>query len=312
MNNFTDLEKPIDRSKMLKLCQYNIYFGSHPGINICDRTSNVCQCILEQDADVVCLQEVLYSMYELIVDQLSTIYPYIYPDPLDGLTSAYDTMIFSRYPITNATSYQFEGTIMGRNIKLVIVTDNDSNKYYICTTHFESEFKDGCTKKIYQYNRCADILHQLYHKTGIPVIMCADTNVCLISEQSFNDAFSYNKGWRDAWIEDGTSNADKITFDPNTNPLLIERYAGMDNSLKQRFVSRLDRIIHLSNMHVIDFKMFGSPNSENFMNREKILSDHYGIVCTITDKKPEFRDDYVPHTNISKFKAGKKSTKKLF
>jgi endonuclease/exonuclease/phosphatase family metal-dependent hydrolase len=263
----------------MKICQYNIYFGNYPGINIDDRMKSVCQCILNQNADVVCLQEVVRNIYDLIVILLSEKYPYMYPD--DGLMCTYGTVIFSRYPIINAATHHFEFTSMGRDIKLAAITDNNLNTYYICTSHFESEFRDGCTKKIYQYNRCADILYQIYQKSKNPIIMCADTNVCPLSERNFHEAFSYAKGWRDTWVENGSSKTNEFTFDSYTNPILIK------NASKHKYISRLDRIMHLSNMHTNEFKIFGN-------DRDKILSDHYGIVCTFSDMKPIDRGDYIP------------------
>jgi len=283
----------------MKICQYNIYFGQHPGVSIVDRMKDVCQCILEQDADIVCLQEVLFSMYENIIDMLSPTYPYVYPD---SITTTYDTMILSRYPIASATTYKFEFTTMGRNIRLVNITDHYNNSYYLCTIHFESEFKDGCKKKIYQYNKCADILCQLYQNTGIPVIMCADTNICTVSQHSFDEAFNYqSKGWRDAWIENDHDINQELTFDANTNPILLERYSKMNNASKSRYSSRLDRIIHLSDMHTTDFKLFGTE-------QDKILSDHYGVCCTMSNTKPVNRESYV--SNI--VPKPKIITKKLF
>src|SRR5579872_731682 len=181
----------------MKICQYNIYFGNHPEIQLSDRMRNVCQCILKQDADVVCLQEVLQTTFDLIVNMLENKYPYTYPDIEDGLTFSYGTLILSRYPINRATTHCFEYTSMGRDIKLITITDDNDDKYYICTSHFESEFKNNCMTKIFQYTRCAEILYQLYQKTNIPIILCADTNVCQLSESAFYNAFSYAKGWKD-------------------------------------------------------------------------------------------------------------------
>lgn len=307
----------------MKICQYNIFFGDHPGIHINERMMNVCKCILEQNADIICLQEVLSIMRDQIIKFFSKTHRYVYYDRgynhdsnsdsnnnlIPTSISTYDTMIFSRYPITKATTHHFDMTSMQRNIKLVLITDDSLNQYYICTSHFESEFKNGCTNKIYQYNRCADILYQLHQKTFIPIILCADTNICSITKQSFHEIFSYVKGWRDAWVENGSPITDEITFNPNTNPLLMKRYSGMDNTLKQKYVSRLDRILHMSKMHTIDFKIFGTdPNI--------ILSDHYGIMCTISNKKPDFREDYIspviPPPVIPFINKRKLYTKKLF
>lgn len=269
----------------MRILQYNIYFGDHPGVTIKERTTNVCRCILEQNADVLCLQEVLRELYGHVVQLLQSEYPYVYPDPEDGILNAYDTVIFSRHPIKRATKHKFEFTSMGRDIKLALITDDTDSKYYICTVHFESEFKDGCMKKIYQYSRCSDILYQLYKKTNIPVILCADTNTCEKSSLAFHNAFSYAHGWRDAWIESGSSKEHEITFDSEKNPILRSRYTDG----KQMYRSRLDRVLHLSNLHIDNFKLFGDDPTG-------ILSDHYGVICELTPQKPEGRGDYVsPH-----------------
>ncbi|VBB18438.1 endonuclease/exonuclease/phosphatase family protein [Yasminevirus sp. GU-2018] len=271
----------------MKILQYNIYFGEHRGVSLSDRLQNVCGCIMEQNADVVCVQEVLRDSYSLMTALLKDMYPYAYPDPQDGIEIAYGTAIFSKFPIKRATTHKFEFTSMGRDIKLVMVEDDKNSKYYICNVHFESEFKDKCMKKIYQYSRCSDILYHLHKKTNIPVILCADTNVCNDSSKAFHEAFSFAKGWRDAWIENGSSKATELTFDSETNPILLSRYGDLNEGAKQKYKSRLDRVLHLSNMHMIDFKLVGADNT-------KILSDHYGIVCDISQNKPETRGDYIP------------------
>lgn len=272
----------------MKVLQYNIYFGELPGITLEKRLENVCACILEQDADVVCLQEVLRDTYDFIVVLLKDMYPHVYPDQSEGLITSYETLILSRYPIIRSTKYKYEFTSMGRDMKLILIAD-DKSRYYICTTHFESEFKDGCMKKKYQYTRCADILYHLHKKTNIPIILCADTNVCSMTEKTFYDAFSYARGWRDSWIETGSTITNEITFDSDNNPILKSRH----NDNKYR--SRLDRILHISKLHAVNFKLFGTENT-------RLLSDHYGIMCEFTDIKPENRGDYVPHI-LSKHKS---------
>lgn len=269
----------------MKLLQYNIYFGEHTDISISDRMNNVCKCILEQDADVVCVQEVLCNMYNQIVVALNNVYSHVYPDPRDGLNVKYGTMILSKFPINSATTHKFEFTSMGRDIKLIMTTDAENNKYYICNVHFESEFKSKCMNKKYQYNRCSDILHHLHKKTNIPIFLCTDTNICDITLRAFHDAFNFTKGWRDAWIENGSVKERELTFDSDTNPILIKRY-GNNDKLKRTCKVRLDRILHLSNMHITDFKLIGTDNNE-------ILSDHYGILCNVSSLKPESRGEYV-------------------
>lgn len=274
----------------MKIVQYNIYFGDHDGISIETRMQNICRNLNEEDADIVCLQEVLQNMYGLLVDQLTGTYPHVYPDPRDGLGMSYDTVIFSKHPIKKAIKHKFEFTTMGRDIKLVLIQNDEGDKVYVCTSHFESEFKDGCMKKVYQYNRCSDILKQIHTKTSIPIFLCADTNVCKITEPSFLNVFTFAKGWRDAWVEIGSDNQTELTFDSNTNPILIERYGS--SPYKQMYRSRLDRILHISDLHCTNFKLIGT-------DPKIIMSDHYGIVCTFSKTKPENRGNYVPALTFS-------------
>jgi endonuclease/exonuclease/phosphatase family metal-dependent hydrolase len=267
----------------MKIVQYNIYFGDHPKVDIESRLENICKCLLGEDADVVCLQEVLQTTYNLITGLLADTYPYAYPDPRLGLRMSYDTVIFSKHPIKTANSHKYEFTTMGRGIRLVKI-QKDQAEIYISTTHFESEFKGECSNKRYQYDKCSDVLYQIHRNTNIPIFLCSDTNVCKTTEASFHNSFTYAKGWRDAWIESGSDKETEITFDSDTNPILIERYC---KAYKQTYRSRLDRILHLSGLHCTEFRLLGT-------DPRVIMSDHYGIVCTFSKTKPETRGNYIP------------------
>lgn len=269
---------------IMKIIQYNIYFGDHKGIDVTDRIKNLSKCLIEESADIICLQEVLKEKFADLCELLEKSYPYTFPDRTVGLNHAYDTAIFSKYPIKKQNIHKYEFTTMGRNLKLALIENKEQDtSYYVCTTHFESEFKQGCLKKIYQYQRCADILYQLYKKTKIPIIFCADTNICKISERVFYNSFTHTRGWKDAWIENGSIATNSLTFDSVTNPILMNRYkAGYDTFM---YRSRLDRILHVSDLHSTDFKLIGT-------DKNIIISDHYGAMCTFSNAKPYDRGEY--------------------
>lgn len=267
----------------MRVVQYNIYFGNHKGVTLYDRLDNLIECVKNTDADVLCFQEVIKESYNYLQIHLRDIYPYLFPHIDDGLTHSYETVIFSRYPMKKTLKHKYEFTMMGRDVKLVLIEDEKKQKVYICTTHFESEFKDACSSKIYQYKRCSDILQQLYQTTKIPVILCTDTNICNTTEDTFTNSFSYKNGWRDIWIENGSPVDKKITFDASTNPILIDRY---DAISRLRYSSRLDRILHLSNLHSVNIKLIGNDN-------KKVISDHYGLLCDFTPVKPVDRGEYI-------------------
>jgi endonuclease/exonuclease/phosphatase family metal-dependent hydrolase len=291
----------------MKVIQYNIYFGDHPGTDIETRIAAICDCLNHHNVDVICLQEVLQNMFAFIVALLKDTYPHVFPNPKDGLDTLYGTVIFSKHPIVKTLNYKYEITSMGRDIKLIMIQGTEqkqqNDKIFICTTHFESEFNDGCMKKKYQYDRCSDILNQLYKKHNIPIILCSDTNICAKTENKFNSAFSYaGQGWKDAWIEAGSDPLSRYTFDSKSNPILIQRYKN-----PSLYRSRLDRILHLSNFDCVDCKLIGDNGN--------IMSDHYGILCTFSFQgdpliQKDYESDFKKESNVSSI-INKSSCNKL-
>ena len=84
----------------------------------------------------------------------------------------------------------------------------------------------------------------------------------------FNNEYNHDMlmYWKDAWIEAGSNRNTKITYDSTTNPLLRAKYANINNP--PCYISRLDRILHLSKFHVLYFDV---------IKTEQIISDHYAI-----------------------------------
>lgn len=280
----------------MKLLQYNIFFGSTAIIDEQNRMNNVCKLLLESESDIICLQEVLKSQYMYLVENISVKYPYYYPSSDKLFMGSYDTMIFSKFPMKESFKQRFEGTNMGRNMNVISI-DYNLQTIYICTTHFESEFGKDCTNKKYQYVKCADLLYQLHKRTNCPIFLCTDTNACDNSESILLDAFNYSKGWRDAWIEFGSDPNTKYTFDSTTNPILLDRYKS-DNRI---YKSQLDRIMHISDMHVSDFKLIGT-------NKIHIASDHYGVLTEFTKEKPPHRGTYIPQMIMTNKNSKKRSS----
>lgn len=291
----------------MKILQYNIYFGDHPTVTLETRIDNICKYILELSPDVACLQEVREDKYEYMVNNFIKAYPYIYPDPEDGLGATYGTMILSKYRILRSSTYKYDITSMGRDIKTILITDESGDKYYIATTHIESEFSINQQTKLFQYRKCVDVLQKLYDKTQIPVILCADTNVCKRSEFSFYNAFNFSRGWKDS-LYDCVSSSKSIqeikssdpiipyyTYNSMTNPILIAksveyRYSTNNtNNTNMGFQSRLDRIMHLSKLKVSAYQTVGQNDypSTDPKYIDNILSDHYGVMCWFVSNNQE-------------------------
>lgn len=252
---------------MLKIIQYNILFESCPHITIDQRLGNVCKYLLRKNADVICLQEVLRNKYDMMKQNLSKTYPFTYPDSC--FSHRYDTMIMSKYPFEYTWTKYFENTEMGRNMKGVTIKFNE-NPLHIVTSHFESVFQSEVANKIEQYDNCSKMLEQF----EIPVILCADTNVCDSSEKKFNEFFS--RGWIDTWIETGSDPQTEITYDGKENNIILEKYKHIPDRTIYR--SRLDRVIHRSHdLKCTDLSIIGNEPDE-------ILSDHYGVMVTFTNR----------------------------
>jgi endonuclease/exonuclease/phosphatase family metal-dependent hydrolase len=224
---------------------------------------------MEIDADVVCLQEVLASKYNLIKQYVRTKYLYIYPG---NITNRYDSIILSKTKIINSCTHNFKYTNMNRNLKIITTSINNQH-VIIATTHFESEFNNQVNNKLYQYYICNRILHNIYNKTKLPVFLCADTNICDYTEKHFMNIFGNNNKWKDGWIETGSNKTKEITFNSKTNPILLNRYKDKKD---HKYMSRLDRILHISYYNAIEFNIIDNNNT--------ILSDHSGISCTFNNK----------------------------
>lgn len=280
---------------MLKVLQYNIFFGNCVEISINDRLKNICKEIINTNADVVCLQEVLIDKLYILLENLKNTYHYSYPNILNRI---YDTVIFSKYPIINPTEYIYNETQMGRNLKIIQINKNN-NIYIIANTHFESEFGKNTIKKINQYKESSLILLDICKTLKVPIILCSDTNICRKTESSFMESYTYNDNWKDVWYEVGRPEEKKNTYDSYTNPILINKIKNNPKLTKYR--SRLDRIIHNSNLYATDLKMVGT-------NTETLLSDHYGLLCTFNNIKPNNYKNYLSLIRLDNSKSSTSRT----
>jgi endonuclease/exonuclease/phosphatase family metal-dependent hydrolase len=263
----------------MKVIQYNIHFGEIPGIDINERIKNVSKVILEECADVICLQEVLDDQYKCMIDFFKNSYPYFYPEKV--MKNRYGTVIISKYPHIEHMQYYYSNSQMGRDLKIIRIKNDEDTEVYICTTHFESEFNVIDTK-LSQYDECSKILRVLRRNSKIPIILCADTNICKRSEYQFNNIFDSENDWIDSWIENGAFKNNEYTFDTGTNPVSIKKNG---DGTRRRFRTRLDRIIHSTDLTCVKLELIGTK-------KDTLLSDHYGILATFPEKKSHCSDTY--------------------
>lgn len=272
----------------LSVLQYNIFFGkleTDTDFDILNRIMLLCDQIKDLNADVVCLQEVTPNRYARIVAGLDT-YPYRYPD---RITQSYDTAILSKYPIIDKGKAEYSATQMRRSI-IYITIYKSNRKICIATSHFESEFGarfGDMPTKLIQYAEAEDVLDQISADTkSTSVVFCADFNsnnqLCdttLYKSFKFSSDSPINKNWRDAWIESGIDQNSMYTYDSYSNPMLIT----MGSRGEKKYRSRLDRILHKSDLYVSRFQMIKS---------DLLISDHYPLITHFSQDKPDKHVEY--------------------
>jgi endonuclease/exonuclease/phosphatase family metal-dependent hydrolase len=314
-----ELEIPVERE--LCVISYNIFFGkldTDSDRDVDNRIQLLSAQLQSLDADVICLQEVLPIRYARIRELTRHIYPYSYPD---DIAQNYDTAIMSKHPFVKKSKIKFSVTSMGRSIQFVsIKSPFDSNKTIgIANSHLESEFGDTLADqniKMIQYAEAEDILDQVGEMCEVSdIIFCGDFNSHNdLSDSTLYKYFKYSKcpnmsdndrpGWRDAWIETGSDPTKENTFDSTTNPLMLELHSKL--SYPPYYVSRLDRVIHRSSLHVHSFEM---------VTTNMPISDHYPITVIFKEVPPAISIDYVEYDPdkiaVSRTRVRKRASKSL-
>lgn len=294
----------------LRVVSYNIFFGklntdSNNDIDL--RIQTLCAQILSLDADVVCLQEVLPDRLERIKYLTSHVYPYANPE---HVIQSYDTVILSRYPFIKKAKINFSISRMGRSINWVCIKSPIDPKRLIgiANSHLESEFGNELSEqntKTMQYAEAEDILNQVAMACNAnDIIFCGDFNAHNdLSDDLLIKYFTYQNsvdeiGWKDSWIEFGSDSAKECTFDSTSNPMLIQMHSKSENP--PRYISRLDRILHKSSLHVQSFDMIRS---------DLLISDHYPIVVDFGMHKPNNQCDYSENLakHVSRIKLSSQS-----
>lgn len=226
------------RNRMFRVLSYNVWFKDYKRM---ERTKELINRIKKNNPDLVCLQELIPETFEIIKTNLND-YKYVFPKQF---TDVYGCAIFSKYEMLLNEEHEFT-SLMGRKLLTTVINFKDHN-VVICNTHFESEFGNKNVTKIGQFKKTKSILNKI--KEYGPVILCADTNIMESDEKEF----IVDKGWRDAWIENGS---------------LIDK---QHTYYYYKKGSRLDRIIY-NGPKLINFYLIKSTD------KSVEASDHFGVM----------------------------------
>lgn len=252
---------------VLTVVSYNIWFDETLRL---ERTVSLIQTIHNLNPDVICLQEVIPEIYDILITLLSD-YRFHFPKKIN---KDYGCVTFSKYPITKCLDFEYKNSKMGRSLVITKIeypyhkTSDEGISIekldiVIANSHFESLFKrlNENETKMDQYLIAKNMLETL-HNTYKNVILCSDTNVMSHEEEKLNTIFDT---WHDAWILKG-SNLNDYTYDSETNIYLKIKLT--------KFVcrSRIDRIIFKGeNCAIEEFNTIKA--SKDCIEP----SDHYGV-----------------------------------
>lgn len=261
----------------IKLLSYNVrLFNFYNQKNNKSSAGKILNYIKEENADIVCLQEILVSkLYNLSLSDFKEIlkktpYSYVKFVNKSGSGRNYGIAIFSRFPIINKGEVRFKNT---SNISIFadILVGTDTVRLY--NNHLQSfqlgsdnfrfltaidqTFEDETIEEIQDISfrmKNAYIkragqskeISRLIHASPYQVIVCGDFNDTPVS-------YTYRilrKGLNDAFVESGR---------------------GLGNTYAQIFPSyRIDYILYSDLFRSIDFKTI-----------HKKFSDHYPISCSL-------------------------------
>lgn len=234
---------------------YNIWFSQKLQIK---RLKMLIAFIIKYDPDVVCLQEVIQPVLDVLVKYFKKKYPNVFPQNI--INRSYGEVILSKHKFISSFSMPFSNTKMARQLSFVTLDLNTNKSILISTFHLESEFLDDNTTKKSQYKELIKTINEHSNLAPNNMFLAGDTNIL----EKENKDFVLNK-WKDAWIENGKPKDKQYTYTSIKNTYIFKKYK-----------SRFDRILYKStDWKISDFKLIGTMDDCEIMP-----SDHFGLYTT--------------------------------
>ena len=248
-----------------------------------DRIDNVVKFINNQDADIICLQEVFdHEAHEALYQKLKTKYNHFYthigPWDFDGSLSSlgFESGLFvaSKNPIKNPAFYPFknDNPHINRGIFSFDVTTLDGKAAgSVFTTHLEP-FESGKALRENELIQIVSLMQAKKNKGSLPVVLCGDLNL------PPNEA----KKWINSYFEDSidinnmtVSKSNVTSYDFTTKRLGIQ-----NGELKPEY---LDYMLLLKNSKNDSLKITTSIiETFNVEQINRSLSDHSALFSEVT------------------------------
>jgi endonuclease/exonuclease/phosphatase family metal-dependent hydrolase len=250
----------------LTVVTYNMWFDRHDYVN---RAQNLVKMVLlgnKYRPDLICLQEVTPEVYKILQVMIAS--EYFLFELFESQAMPYTNLIAinkSTMDIVDDSLGYFDlpDTQMGRKIMLCyVMIKRTGTKFHIINAHLES-FDANWKNRQTQMNAIEQILEA--EKVG-NFIMGGDFNIHRDDEPSEN--LIRQQGYNDSWIEMGSPQSLKYTYDPGTNQFA-----------KGNTRNRFDRILYRFKERIVltKLKLLGVKQPQP--------SDHYGVLAEYLIKK---------------------------
>lgn len=259
--------------KGLRIVTYNVYFkgGTVFDVNptqqllFDQRMSGVLQLIRQQDAEIVCLQEVTGRALPIFLKDAFLRAHYYITDATGSTLGRYGVLILCKFPISDVRLYQIP-TRMGRNLLQAEVSFASDMKAIISTVHLDSLRYAAPTRKE-QLHRIHEILntqtlaqenHLLFN------VLCGDFNL----GPKESDEPLLSDGWNDAGIVLAKTGTPAPTIGLNYHS---DTYAP----------ARFDRIYWNSGHYAVDTLDFFGDQMLGMEGDPCYVSDHLGVALSV-------------------------------
>jgi endonuclease/exonuclease/phosphatase family metal-dependent hydrolase len=279
-NNTVDA-KPSNDELILKIVTYNVWFEDH---YFHLRAEGLCDTLQQSNADILCLQEVTYSLLEILREQDWLRANYILSDAKGATVRPYGVLVithkrvFSLFEQIQLSIHPLRSGMLRKAIIISLQHKEKENSLKIATAHFES--LDNKDQRKIQMEQVKDLIQD-----SPTAVVLADFN--------FDDEKNWSEDdheplenialqqifaeYHDLWPH--LNGAGGKTFDTDVNKMIAEVITREERM-------RYDRVLFKSEIwSASDIAFIGHEKycdaQEFFGKRPVWVSDHFGLLCTI-------------------------------
>ena len=231
-----------------------------------ERLQHFFDLVSQYNPDIICLQEVTNLILAKILRQKWAKMYFASTKKIKD--RACGEVIFSKFPISLSESFPFRQTAAGNCINITHI--NIPLNYVLPTPGEEDVTGDTITIVNCQFEKLkpfSDMRKEQFR--SIVNLLCKRSCVFLLSDTNFTDedldTLDVPSPWKDVWIEMGSPDDYKFTYDSTKNIYINGHYQ-----------YRYDRAIYKSPYWIADY--FETVGLDN------LASSHFGIYCEFIKK----------------------------